>query len=476
MVDEVRNGEGGGMRSHLEFEPSQSSEDGHLPGFLLVGLSHRTAPVEIRERFSINKENLIQTLFSLREAVAECIILSTCNRTEVYSITNDARACGDEIRRFMAQRQGVAHEEAAPYWYEKTGMDAARHLFNVSSGLDSMILGEPQILGQVREALSAASKIEPGRVPLTLSRLFHRALGAGRRVREETEIGRSAASVGTAAVRLAQRLKGDLRNCRVLLIGAGQAGQLAACALKAAGVEDLTVANRTIERGQDLAQKMGCSAISISELPDELSRADMVVSATDAAGFVVTAAMVRDADRPLGASPLLLLDLAVPRDIEPQVSALPNVKLFDIDHLRSIDPMSPNGGPAGEGAALAKAERIVEEEVSKFRNWCLSLQAVPRIRRLQEEAEAIRQREMARSLKKMSGFTGQQMAVVDTLTRSIVKKLLSDPIASLKAGAGTPDDWPVAWAVDDAFDQGKGGNDPSSPWQIDPRPKTAVAR
>ncbi len=207
----------------------------------------------------------------------------------------------------------------------------------------------------------------------------------------------------------------------------------------------------------------------------------MVISATDAPGFVVTRAMVQEAGRRRGTSPLLLLDLAVPRDIDPQVSALPNIELFDIDHLRSIGPTSqigdaPQGGRSqGEVATLAKAERIVEEEVSKFRSWCLSLQAVPQIKRLQEEAEAIRQREMARSLRKMSGFSARQMEVVDTLTRSIVKKLLSDPITSLKAGAGTPGAWPVDWAMDNATGQDEEGFDSPIDWEIDPRPEIAIA-
>ena len=496
MVYEVQTGGRRATESRLEFEACPGSADGHLPGFLLVGLSHRTAPVEIRERFSIAKESLTETLSLLRKAVAECIILSTCNRTEIYCVTNEPGACGEEIRRFMALRHGIAQDEAAPFWYEKGGMDAARHLFKVSGGLDSMILGEPQILGQVREALSAAAKIEPGRVPLTLSRLFHRALGAGRRVREETDLGRGPASVGAAAVDLVQRVKGNIRDCKVLLIGAGEAGQLAARALESAGVEHLTVANRTLERGQDLARKVGGSAISFIELPDAISGADVVISATDAPGFVVTTDMIQQAGRQRAASPLLLLDLAVPRDIEPQVAALPNIKLFDIDHLRSIGPTFQYGGnpdalgPEGgdlegeesqcEAAALAKAERIVEEEVSKFRSWCLSLQAVPQIRRLQEEAESIRQREVARSLRKMPGFSAQQMEVVDTLTRSIVKKLLSDSIASLKSGFRVPNAGPVARTVDDSADIAFAPREEVSKspddWEIDPRAGIAIAQ
>ena len=393
---------------------------------LVLGLNHNTAPLAVRERVAFLKEGLEDALTSVAERVGEGVILSTCNRTEVYCVSGDPDETFGEVLRFVSDHHEVGPETVSPYVYRHHGPEAVRHLFRVAAGLDSMIVGESAILGQVRKALVAASDAQTVRVPL--AGLFHSAIRTGRRVRAETDIGRNAPSISYAGVRLAESVVGRLSGRRVLLIGAGEAGRLVAKALQTVGVGGLAIANRTRSRAEDLAHDLGGDVIDFHDIGEALGEADIVLSATDAPEFVVTEALVRPSvDHRGHARPLFLFDLSVPRDIEPGVSAVDGVHLYNIDDLSSVAEQNLE-----QRKLSAAAERIVEDELGRFTSWWDSLDAAPVVRSMWQRAEEIRQREMDRALDRMADLPPDQVEIVDALTRSIVKKLLHDPTSFLR--------------------------------------------
>ena len=393
---------------------------------LVLGLNHNTAPLAVRERVAFLKEGLEDALTSVAERVGEGVILSTCNRTEVYCVSGDPDETFGEVLRFVSDHHEVGPETVSPYVYRHHGPEAVRHLFRVAAGLDSMIVGESAILGQVRKALVAASDAQTVRVPL--AGLFHSAIRTGRRVRAETDIGRNAPSISYAGVRLAESVVGRLSGRRVLLIGAGEAGRLVAKALQTVGVGGLAIANRTRSRAEDLAHDLGGDVIDFHDIGEALGEADIVLSATDAPEFVVTEALVRPSvDHRGHARPLFLFDLSVPRDIEPGVSAVAGVHLYNIDDLSSVAEQNLE-----QRKLSAAAERIVEDELGRFTSWWDSLDAAPVVRSMWQRAEEIRQREMDRALDRMADLPPDQVEIVDALTRSIVKKLLHDPTSFLR--------------------------------------------
>ena len=393
---------------------------------LLTGLNHKTAPLEIRERVSFSKEQLSEALPMLADRIGEGIILSTCNRTEIYTVAEEPAEAAGEFRRFVADYHGLDPQLVAPHLYDRTDLAAVRHLFRVASGLDSMILGESEILGQVRTALTEAAASHSLGAPA--SRLFHRAIRTGRRVREETELGRNALSVSYAAVQLAQRVLGNLHGLKVLLTGAGEAGQLVARALRTTGANDLIVANRTAERGEELARDLGGSTIPFSEIGPSLASVDIVITATEAPEYVLTRDSIESAASARNGRGMFLFDLSVPRNIEPQAAAIDNVSLFNIDDLSSIAEENLEA----RKEAASDAEKIVEEEAVRFMQWWGSLEAVGLIRALRQQAEGIRSRELARALDRMPDLSPEDAEAVDALTRSIVSKLLHDPTIALK--------------------------------------------
>lgn len=396
---------------------------------LLVGLSHKTAPLEIRESVSFLNDQLPTALPSLKEKVGECVILSTCNRTEIYVITGNPSGTATKVRDFVTDFHGLAQDAVSPHFYQYTGADAVRHLFRVAGGLDSMIVGESQILGQVRDALSSASDGQT--VEVSTLGLFHSAIQTGRRVREETSVGRNPLSISYAGVKLAQRTLGDLKSSKVLLIGAGEAGRLVAGALRTVGVADVMVANRTLERAEELADYLSGRTVPFDEIQDSLSQVDIAIAATDSPSFVVTRDMVERAFANNREAPLFLFDLAVPRDVDPEVASMRGVNLFNIDDLSAIAEENLED----RKRAVVEAEAVVDEEIEKFMKWWDTLDVLPTIRALRKQAEGIRRKEMARAQAKLDGLSGDQLAVVDALTRSIVNRLLHDPTSSLKQGA-----------------------------------------
>jgi glutamyl-tRNA reductase len=395
------------------------------PTIALAGISHQTAPVEEREALAFPPQELPQALARLRQELGAAVLLSTCNRTELYA----SLASAEEARRLVPLLLALRGAQVDPSrFYLLTGLEAVRHLYRVAAGLDSLVVGESQIQGQVREAFAAAT--DAGCVNGVLSRLFHTALAVGKRARRETAIGRWAASVGSAAVALAQRVLGGLEGRTVLVVSAGATGKLAARALAEAGAGRVLVTNRTYARALEVARALGGQPVPFSQLTEALAQADIVISATGAQGFVlgpqqVAAALPRRAGRPL-----VCIDIAVPRDIDPAVGGLEGVHLYDIDDLQAVAP--PQGGHLRE---LRRAEAIVQEEAARFQEWWQSLDAVPVIAALRQQAEAIRRRELERTLRRLSGLSQQDRQRIEAMTAAIVNKLLHRPIARLKDGA-----------------------------------------
>ena len=399
---------------------------------LLVGLSHKTAPLNVRESVSFKSSQILESLPALRDELGEAVILSTCNRMEIYTVTDDEAADIARIHKFVADYHDLQVEDISPHMHSHVGTDAVRHIFHVSGGLDSLIVGESEILGQVRGALSAATAVKATDTANTAcGRLFHAALRVGRRVRLETGIGRNSLSISYAGVRLAQRVLGALSDKRALLIGAGEAGNLVARALRTVGVGDLMIANRTESKAQELADYLSGRAIPFDHLGESLKIADIVIAATDSPTYIITPAMREALQRAPSQTPLFAFDLAIPRDIDPEVAAEFGVRLFNIDDLSTI----AEENRAERQRAASDAELIIEDEVMKFMKWWDSLDALPTVKAIRQNAEGIRQRELAKALDILEGLSPESQQVVETLTRSIVNKILHDPTASLKNGA-----------------------------------------
>ena len=395
---------------------------------LLTGLDHTTATLEMRERVAFTADRLSDALPCLGGAVGEAVILSTCNRTEVYTTADEPEEASALVRRFVADYHGLDNAASADGFRDLVDADAVRHLFRVAGGLDSMIVGESQILGQVREALAAASAA--GTLSAPLSRVFHRAIRAGRRVREETGVGRNALSVSFAAVRLARSVLGDLSASRVLLVGAGEAGKLVAEALRKTGVGDVAVTNRTPRRAEDLARDLGGRAVPFDRLDAAVADADIVVAATEAPHHLLTADTVRAAIGD-GGRQMFMFDLAVPRNIDPDAASIDGVSLYNVDDLAAVAEENLRE----RRKAAAAAEAVVDEEVARFVEWWSALDALPLVMELRERAEGTRRRELARALERLDGISEADAEVIDDLTRAIVNKLLHAPTVSLKQRA-----------------------------------------
>ncbi len=395
---------------------------------LLTGLDHKTAPLELRERVAFTADQLSDALPRLGGSVGEAVIVSTCNRTEVYTTADEPEEASALVRRFVADYHGLDGAAPVEGFRDLVDADAVGHLFRVAGGLDSMIVGESQILGQVRQALAASSAA--GTLSAPLSRLFHRAIRAGRRVREETGVGRNALSVSFAAVRLAQTVLGDLSGARVLLIGAGEAGKLVAEALRKTGVGEIAVTNRTARRASALADELGGRAVPFGRLDAAVADADIVVAATEAPGHLLTAETVRAANRERDRG-TFMFDLAVPRNIDPEAASIDGVSLYNIDDLGAV----AEDNLRERRKAAAAAEAVVEDEVAQFVQWWSTLDALPLVMELRERAEGTRLRELARALERLEGVSEADASVIDDLTRAIVNKLLHAPTVSLKQRA-----------------------------------------
>ncbi|MEO7274337.1 MAG: glutamyl-tRNA reductase [Vicinamibacterales bacterium] len=395
---------------------------------LVVGLSHRTAPIELRETVDFARGGLDAALTSLadRGICQEAVVLSTCNRAEVYAVT-DTAADADRLAHFFSEYHQLDHRETAAHLYSRSGGDAALHLFRVAAGLDSLVVGEPQILGQVKAAYqTAADRQFTG--PL-LNRLFHSSFATGKRVRTETGLGEGAVSISYAAIALAKKIFGKLSGLGVLIIGAGEMAALTATHLRSQQVRQLTIASRTLASAERLAKELDATAAPWTAIDDVLGTADIVVTATGATDAVLTRARVENVMRTRPHRPLFIIDIAVPRDVEPSVGDLEQVFLYNIDDLQTI----VRENLARRSGELTRAEAIVTDEVTRFVSWMQSREVIPTVVALRQRFESIHQSELRRLEPKLAALPPEARARVDEVTRLIVEKLLLTPTEQLKA-------------------------------------------
>jgi glutamyl-tRNA reductase len=358
--------------------------------------------------------------------ISECLLYTTCNRVELMCVTDDPEEAAHRIREFFARHPEVAPDDLHAAFYIQRDRDAVQHFFRVASSLDSMVVGEPQILGQVKQAYREATQ-HRATGPI-LNRLVHKAFSVAKRVRVETGIGDHAVSVSYAAVTLAKKIFGELTGKNVLLLGAGEMAELALEHLKGHGVVKITVANRTLERGVKLARRFGGEAVSLEELQDQLLLADILISSTGAGDLLLTRDQVKAVMRRRKQRPLFLIDIAVPRDLDPAINDLDNVYLYNIDDLKDMVELNLERRRHEAG----KAERLVGAETLKFLNWLSTLEVFPTIIDLKDKADAICQAELKKTLSQLGPLTPEQRQALEVLTASITQKLLHDPIIFLK--------------------------------------------
>lgn len=395
---------------------------------IVLGLSHKTAPVEVREKISFPAAEQSGHLdrILMYPSIAEAAILSTCNRTELYAVVEDPDRGREDLTAYLAEFGNIAKEELERHLYSSTLDRAIHHLFRVVSSLDSMVLGEAQIQGQIKEAYALALEAESTGV--ILNKLFAAALSVGKRARSETAIGESAVSISSVAVELAMNVFEDLKGRTVLIIGAGDMSELTAQALKDNGVTSIVVANRTYERAEEFARKFGGRAARFDDFPAEMRNADIVISSTGASGFVLTKEMMAAVMKGRRNAPIFLVDIAVPRDIAPDVESLNGVFLYNIDDLQAVIASNL----ADREREAEKVEAIIETEVEAFTGWLGSLDIVPTIAALKKRAEAIRTAEVEKALSKMTGLSDRDKNEVNALAKVVLSKILHEPIVKLK--------------------------------------------
>jgi len=396
---------------------------------VLIGLNHQTAPVKLREKIALDRCEPAQMYHDLKQlkCVDEGICFSTCNRVEVLVATSDSvRQVQEDLKNFLAAQNGVEVREFEDHLYMLEDREAVSHLFTVASSLDSMIVGEPQILGQIKSSYREAVKNRSSGV--ILNKLLHKAFSVAKRVRTETGIASHAVSVSYAAVELARKIFGDLAGKRILLIGAGEMAELAAEHLLSHRASRITVTNRTLERALVLAKRFNGQAVDLQEIPSLLVESDIVISSTGSPEALISADMVRSVLKARKHRPLFFVDIAVPRDIDPGVNSLSNVYLYDIDDLKGV--IEENLSARADEAV--RARRIVQEETIKLMDWFETLAVLPIIIALREKTERIRNAELKRTLNKHSDWSDEQIRAMDVMTQSLVQKIIHDPIMFIK--------------------------------------------
>lgn len=415
---------------------------------IVTGLNYQVADVSVLEQLSFGDEDLPKALSGLLhcEHVAEAVILSTCNRVEIYVNASRFHPAAAEIRDFLSEFHHVEPAVFAEQMYTYYDDAAISHLFNVSAGLDSMVLGETEIIGQVRRAFKSAQA--EGALERTLSSVFRRALEVGKRVRTETGISENAASVSSAAVALAGREFGSLSGRDVVVLGAGEAGQAAAKALKGAGAATLTVVNRSVERAIELAGVVGAAAAELSDLDEVVARSDILVCSTRSEELVISRERVAKMAEVRGDRPLMIIDIAVPRDVDPGVASIDGVTLLDIDGLRSL----ADEGRKKRGAEALRGREIIAEEVNRFLEDEMAARYSGLIAALRKSAEETRADEVARYSGRLADLDHEKLDLVDSLTRSLVNKLLHAPTVRMRELAATPDGALLAESLARLFD------------------------
>ena len=395
---------------------------------ILVGVNHKTTPVEIREKLAFTKgkiEKSVDHLFNFPDII-EHTILSTCNRVEIYARANCQDSAIKSIKQFICDFHELSLDELEDHFYSYRNKEAVEHLFRVSSSLDSMILGEAQILGQVKEAYSLARDLRS--TGLVLNQLFEKAFSIAKKVREETGIAERSVSISSAAVELAQKIFDDLDNRTVMLVGTGEMAELAAKHLISYGVKTVYVTSRTYERAANLARMLNGSALDFEAFKNELHRADIVITSTSAPNFIIKKEIVEKAIHERKNKPIFFIDIAVPRDIEPDVNDLENVYLYDIDDLQVV--VSANIKEREK--EVENAMNFISQEVTKFNNWVGALDAVPTIVEIRKKAENIRKQEIEKTLKKISHLSEDDKQLIHQMSSSMINKILHKPTIKLK--------------------------------------------
>jgi glutamyl-tRNA reductase len=400
----------------------------------VAGVNHSTTPIEIRERLAVSNDRLSDALSLLHKHVSQGLILSTCNRIEVYSVA-EGRDSSQPGIDFFKSWANIAHADLLPYIYCYQNEAAVRHLFHVASGLDSMIIGEFEILGQVKNSLEEANKARMVEHPLRT--LLHQALRVGRQVREKTGISKNALSVSSVAVELAAKAIGDLTKCKALVIGTGEAGRLVAKALKERGIAQITATSRSYEKASALAKTLGGSSVDIGSLGQELAGCDIAISCTGAPHFILDLKTMENTMLARSNRPLVIIDIAVPRDVDPEVRRLSNIFLYYIDDFTHISDRNRKQ----RETETQKAMEIIESEVKRFAARWQTMEVKPIISSLVGKAEAIRQAQLKLTLKKLRRLSTEEQQSLEAMTKAIVQKILHDPIQHLKKDAEERDDY-----------------------------------
>ncbi|MCM3568373.1 glutamyl-tRNA reductase [Neobacillus mesonae] len=402
---------------------------------LVIGLNYKTAPVEIRERLTFNETDLVDAMNQLKnkKSILENVILSTCNRTEIYAVVDQLHTGRYYIKEFLANWFGLEQKEFSPFLFIYEDDGAVDHLFNVTCGLNSMVLGETQILGQVRTSFMTAQ--EQGTTGSVFNHLFKQAVTIAKKAHSETEIGANAVSVSYAAVELAKKIFGSLANKHVVIFGAGKMGELAVQNLHGGGIGKVTVINRTYEKAQDLASRFDGEARTIDELQRSLIEADILISSTGAKDFVITKELMAGVEKKRKGKPLFMVDIAVPRDLDPQIADLENVFLYDIDDLEGI----VEANLQERQKAAEKIMLMIEKEIVDFKQWLGMLGVIPVISALREKALAIQAETMESLERKLPNLSERDKKVLSKHTKSIINQMLKDPILQAKELAARPD-------------------------------------
>lgn len=399
---------------------------------IAIGLNYRTAPVEVREQFAFAERDLPEALKQLiqTKSIMECVIVATCNRTELYAVVDRHHLCGHYIRSFMEKWFKLPRQQFTNHLYMYEDDKAIEHLFRVTSGLDSMVIGETQILGQVKSAFLLAQQLKT--TGTVFNMLFKQAVTLAKRAHSETAIGESAVSVSYAAVELGKRIFGQFNKKTVMVIGAGETGELTAKHLYANGADRVIVVNRTYERAANLADKFNGVAWSMEEAEERLHEADIIISSTGAQGYVLNRQQVAGAMQRRKAKPLFMIDIAVPRDLDPSIAAVDNVFLYDIDDLEGI----VESNLEHRRLEAAKIEAMISEEIELFEQWYKTLGVVPLIRALQTKAADVHEETMISLANKLPNLGEHELKVIRKLTKSIVNQMMQDPILRIKEMAG----------------------------------------
>jgi glutamyl-tRNA reductase len=415
---------------------------------VILGLSHQSAPLELLEKSTIPSEDLPKKLTDLmqQDHISEAVVISTCNRTEIYVVAEKFHAAYAEVRDFVADNAFVAPEDIADYLYVHHDEDAVKHLFSVASGLDSAVLGESEIQGQVKTAWET-SRIEKSSGPV-LNLLFRHALETGKRVRSETSISRHTASVSHSAVLMATHHLGSLEKKKVLVVGAGEMAEGMVIALAAAGPQEVQVANRTIEKANDLAKRIGGKTVALSELSVALSEVDLLLTSTGATSVILDHTSVEEVVKSRSGRPLLIVDIAVPRDVHPDTASIHGVTLLDMDDLSAFAAV----GREERINEVENVQTIIDQEVERFGDLRSAREMAPLISNLRITVDTIRCREIDRFFQSQSQFTDSDRVAIEQLTRSLIAKLLHQPTIGLKNSAGSAKGDRLADSVRDLFD------------------------